>query len=276
MIYHYTDLNATKSILENSKLWLTDYNFLNDKQEFNHGFNILIECLEEFDDFPDECSENFIHRFREAVKFIKQDNFSMLEKNKIFVTSFSMAPDSLNQWRSYGMFSVEFNETFFPELQEKEDLYYLDCHYILDYHETKEYAEILIKEKILPVLLQLSDRQHMILMDLELSYLIDIYALSFKDGAFVDEQEMRLVVSCAPDEDSIQFRAKGNILIPYLELELSPLSINSVTIGPIDNQSLSASSLNMLASKISRRVQMNNDNEYFLTIETSDIPFRSL
>ena len=34
MIYHYTDLYAAKSITENAEVWLTDYRYLNDKEEF--------------------------------------------------------------------------------------------------------------------------------------------------------------------------------------------------------------------------------------------------
>ncbi|CTT28260.1 Permease%2C cytosine/purine%2C uracil%2C thiamine%2C allantoin family [Escherichia coli] len=45
MIYHYTDLNAATSIANNAQMWLTDYRFLNDKEEFKQGFEVLLEAL---------------------------------------------------------------------------------------------------------------------------------------------------------------------------------------------------------------------------------------
>jgi uncharacterized Fe-S radical SAM superfamily protein PflX len=37
MIYHYTDLYAAKSITENAEVWLTDYRYLNDKENFERS-----------------------------------------------------------------------------------------------------------------------------------------------------------------------------------------------------------------------------------------------
>lgn len=48
MMYHYTDLNAAKSIIENSTIRLTDIRFLNDKNEFNQGLEILKAAMCEF------------------------------------------------------------------------------------------------------------------------------------------------------------------------------------------------------------------------------------
>ncbi|MGC9770519.1 hypothetical protein P4I21_24435, partial [Escherichia coli] len=45
MIYHYTDLNAATSIANNAQMWLADYRFLNDKEEFKQGFEVLLEAL---------------------------------------------------------------------------------------------------------------------------------------------------------------------------------------------------------------------------------------
>ena len=46
MIYHYTDLNAAKSITENAEVWLTDYRYLNDKEEFFKGHEVLLDALD--------------------------------------------------------------------------------------------------------------------------------------------------------------------------------------------------------------------------------------
>ena len=40
-LYHYTSLEAIKSVLENKKIWMTDLRYLNDSQELYHGFEVF-------------------------------------------------------------------------------------------------------------------------------------------------------------------------------------------------------------------------------------------
>ncbi|KZQ37513.1 hypothetical protein A3464_15275 [Enterobacter genomosp. O] len=276
MIYHYTDLNAVKSIIENSKLWLTDYKFLNDKEELRAGYRILVEALNDFDDYPEECSQEFIERMQVAISYITTQDLFSPNENKIFVSSFSLASDSLSQWRSYGMFSVEFDESDFAELQAKKEIYFLDCKYILDSGDALDDANDIIKDSLIPHMLKVYNSEpHW--LEVELSYMVDIYALTFKHAAFYEEQEKRLVISCGPDDDDIKFRAKGNILIPYLEFEFPHSSIQSVMIGPIDNQDLSEDSLVLFTSLISRRIaKKENKPEFHINIESSALPYRNL
>ena len=48
LIYHYTDINALKSILTTQKLWMTSHRFLNDTQEFEEGFGLLKKSIDAF------------------------------------------------------------------------------------------------------------------------------------------------------------------------------------------------------------------------------------
>lgn len=276
MIYHYTDLNAVKSIIENSKLWLTDYKFLNDKEELRAGYRILVEALNDFDDYPEECSQEFIERMQVAISYITTQDLFSPNENKIFVSSFSLDPDSLSQWRSYGMFSVEFDESYFAESKAKKEIYFLDCKYILDSGDALDDANDIIKDSLIPHMLKVYNSEpHW--LEVELSYMVDIYALTFKHAAFNEEQEKRLVISCGPDDDDIKFRAKGNILIPYLEFEFPHSSIQSVMIGPIDNQDLSEDSLVLFTNLISRRIaKKENKPEFHINVESSDLPYRNL
>ncbi len=59
MIYHYTDLNAATSIANNAQMWLTDYRFLNDKEEFKQGFEVLLEALESYQDNSGKYNPEF-------------------------------------------------------------------------------------------------------------------------------------------------------------------------------------------------------------------------
>ncbi|AKF40332.1 TPA: DUF2971 domain-containing protein [Yersinia enterocolitica] len=276
MIYHYTDLNAAKSITDNSSVWLTDYRFLNDKEEFLEGFNVLCEALVAFNDYSDECTPEFIKHVKSGINLIIESDITLFERNNVFVASFSHTPDLLSQWRSYGMFSLEFNEEFILEGKKGNNLCYLECHYLQNHEDALDCAETLIKENIIPKLLKLWGKMHKALITLELHSLIEVYALAFKHSAFQDEDEVRLVISCADDDVRIKFRIKGCVLIPYIEIEFNPLALNTITIGPIDNQELSVHSLTMFANQASRRVQEEEGIiEYSLNVDYSDIPYRS-
>ena len=66
MIYHYTDLNAAKSITENAQVWLTDYRFLNDTEEFTKGYEVLLDALEQYQDYAGEYPNDLIACFSRA------------------------------------------------------------------------------------------------------------------------------------------------------------------------------------------------------------------
>lgn len=273
MIYHYTDLNAAKSITENAQIWLTDYRFLNDKEEFLKGYDLLLDALSEYQDCAEEYPKELIECFSRAVENIREDNFSNFERNNIFVSSFSKTKDSLSQWRSYGMYSLELDEAFVGA----EDIHLLDCHYLQNEGDAIEYANTIIRFHIMPALLNLWVKGKPFSVDLKLSSLVDIYALSFKHEAFYDENEVRFVVSCSPDDERINFRVRGQLLIPYIALEFKPQLLKSIMVGPVENQVLACDSFAMFSRKISRIVRQNKNNiDYALVIENSHIPYRNI
>ncbi|HII3422310.1 TPA: hypothetical protein ACY3LS_005501 [Klebsiella pneumoniae] len=272
MIYHYTDLYAAKSITENAEVWLTDYRYLNDKEEFLKGHEVLLDALVEYQDDKGKYPKDFIDDIANAVAFIRKNSFQELGRNNIFVSSFSRIPDLLNQWRSYGMYCLELDEDFFSD----EEVVVLDCHYLQNEGDAIEYAYGLIDAYILPVLVKMWDGNKS-LVTLELSSLIDVYALSFKHDAFYDEHEIMFVVSRSPDDERITFRVRGDVLIPYIPLAFDPELLKCITVGPIYNQEMALDSLSMFANKISRKVQQDEGNiEYYLGVESSDVPYRNI
>lgn len=278
MIYHYTDLNAIQSVIENQAFWLTDYRFLNDKEEYIRGYEILIEAFDHFVKCPLDYSPQLIDCITCALESIKSEEIRhRLERNCFFVGSFSRSPDTLSQWRSYGMFSLGIDDEELKAVSKIPGHYYLECHYIHDDGDAFEYAIELIEEEILPLLVDVwDDGEGHWAIDLELSSLIDIYALSFKNSAFYDEAEVRVVVSCDPEDEGIKFRSKVEYLVPYIELSFTPKSIQEIMIGPVKNQEVAHTSLAMFARKVSRKVKISGCNEYDLIVDTSNIPYRSL
>lgn len=272
MIYHYTDLNAAISIAQNAKIWLTDYRFLNDKEEFITGYEVLSEALSEYQDLEEEYPIGFMNDIKNALAFIRDDNFQRLGRNNIFVASFSNVPDLLGQWRNYGKYCLELDSEFFKN----EEVDVLECHYLYDTGDALEYANTLIETQILPGLLEIWHKNKPFLT-VELSSLLDIYALSFKHQAFGDESEVRFVLSCPPDDGRISFRPRGDILIPYIPIPFERHLLKSIKIGPLDNQDLAYDALYMFAESISRKVQAEmNSHEYELIVDSSAIPYRDI
>lgn len=272
MIYHYTDLNAAISIAKNAEIWLTDYRFLNDKEEFITGYEVLLKAINEYRGLEDEYPQGFIEDVLNSLKFICEDNFQNLERNNIFVASFSNVSDLLGQWRNYGKYCIELDSEFFKN----KEVDVLECHYLYNDDDALEYANTLTENQILPKLLDIWHENRNFLT-VDLSSLIDIYALSFKHQAFDDESEVRFVLSCPPDDERISFRARGDMLIPYMSVPFERYLLKSIKIGPLNNQDLASDSLCMFAERISRRVQAEmKSHEYKLVIDTSHIPYRDI
>ena len=93
-IYHYTDLNGLKGIIESGSLWATHFSFLNDSNELTHGMNCLENALQYLrDDFNPK-----------TLKFIEQalTHFRMHRAAHVYNLSFCLEPDLLSQWRGFG------------------------------------------------------------------------------------------------------------------------------------------------------------------------------
>lgn len=278
MIYHYTDLTAAKSITENNKIWLTECRYLNDKEEFTAGLYFFKQALKLHNNYIKEYPANFIENLNNAKRYIGSSELTSPDAaENLFVASFSHTLDSLNQWRSYGMFMLEFEENFISTSLIEDEFYTIKCFYAKSNKEGLAHATSILDNKIIPKLYSIFKANNMNLMDYWLRLLIEAYALSFKNPAFESESETRLVIACKGDDPIINFRVKGDLLIPYISLDINPLSLKSLTVGPIENQYLSVSSLEKFAAKITNNVrQKNSKKDYTLYIQGSNIPYRKL
>lgn len=114
LVWHYTSLDALKSIVEKQYLRSTRSDFLNDSEELIFGMNKMIEICEEKQSAAqnefDQCSkkDNVISEFNEIDKKLRLYNRlpKMLTVIKdlntsIYITSFSHDRDHLPQWTLY-------------------------------------------------------------------------------------------------------------------------------------------------------------------------------
>ncbi len=90
IIYHYTDANGLRGILETGRLWLSDIFTLNDPSELRHGIFWAAKILKK--NGPKEFAR-FFEDFFKSESNVNRANY--------FICSFSSRGNDLAQWRAY-------------------------------------------------------------------------------------------------------------------------------------------------------------------------------
>jgi len=269
-LFHYTNINALHSILSESKIWLTDIRYLNDSKELHDGVDLMKKVLNslilrELNDFE------FVN---EAIKYINHSlndsvNYGISEE-PVFIFSLGKAENRLSQWRSYGNYAIEFDE---EGLKDHAPALYT-CNY--DIESKKEILKTSLIESIKNIsndMAKYSGNPGVEAID-AISYLMEVVT-TFKDDGFFEEQEVRIVDHL--NEQQVKYRVKDNLLIPYLEMEISLDCIKRIHIGPMKNKNLAYESMLSFVKTIEREWQIETDNiEYWLEVVESDIPYREL
>lgn len=282
MIYHYSDANALRSIIENKELWLTGHEYMNDLQEFEDGFNLLKEKVDEYLD-----SENVANDVRVMMSHI----IANLESTLAFSCSFSKEPDLLSQWRSYcpddGGFSIGFDlDLLYPSIfaphSNKNIRKVENCVYELEEktHQALRYAEYCT----LDLMQKYGDVRKSGAYYNTFLYFLS-YCLSCKNEYFREEDEVRLFTyahnamefnqvrglsSMASksifSEEEISFRVNKNILIPYIKQDIDISAIKEIYIGPCKNYDSVLKGLTLFLRSKGLFAQVE--------IKKSNIPFR--
>lgn len=271
-LYHYTDVNAVQSILSKQKIWLTDIRFLNDSQELHDGMSFLKETLNA--PMPSLFSNHdYVDKAIEQIKKALSDtvNFGISEE-PLFIFSLSQTDNALSQWRAYGNYCIEFDVN---KLQES----------ISNLHK----CTYLTKEKLNTSVYSIAGAIGTISQDLgknsgctgpdyfEAILKLIENAATFKHIGFIEEKETRIIMSANESEypNNIKFRSRGDILIPYLEVDLPLDCIKSIRVGPMANQELALSSMSLFLNNLQANWQVDNsDYGFIIDLEKSDIPFR--
>lgn len=246
-IFHYCPTSAFYEIIRSRKIRFSDALQLNDSHEFHHGYKLLCTAL-------DSLPENIPQTFRDFIK--KQVDY--LNLNFVgFAACFSLAGDSLSQWRAYADdgrgvcigFSAEHIENFPARV----------C--TIEYDSRKQLSTIISAlTKMHDIFLTSND------VDALLSDCLALFGdlLFLKNSSFIEEREVRALhlgfsaidkstnKSRLFDSDGhnkkferlkrgqISYRASGSKIIPYTDIILPPetkKSIKRIILGP-KNESL--------------------------------------
>jgi len=267
LIYHYTDLNGLKGIVEDSDLWFTHSRYSNDDEELTHGTQIAREVIDAQGRAPaDTAKEQFLNSVRDMLtSTVAMDTY---------VCCFCEQDDLLSQWRSYSAngtgVSIGFDINRFYEITGPDSppsvglvrlwkVFYREAtqrdivKHALDFHWSK-LGELSIQQRAK----QAVDA-------------IRFFIPTFKSHDFEEEKEMRLILTPFPNcPIRQQFRVARGMLVPYYSLKKLygmawRLPIARVRVGPSVNRSLNVESA---------RILLDNSGYTDIPVDSSNTPYR--
>lgn len=248
-IYHYTTLDALKSIVENRSIRLTDYRFLNDPQEVTYCMKYIKELLQTYDD-----SNPTIVNIKRMVFNLEQGlfDYSIMVKDArgnasfakiqnvnghIYILSLTHNNDQLAMWDRYGKDGCRLS------LNDLKLFEHLAVRAVRKNHFMANAVQIINSpviyndnfnsiKSIIEFLAKTSPD------DLNLPQNVLQLFLLHKDNAYQDENEFRIGISF-PDfmlDSNVRkvFTVKNEVLKPQLELTNIPIEeiLEDVLISP--------------------------------------------
>lgn len=239
---HYTTLNGLIGIIDNCEIWASNVNFLNDRRELVYGLDEAISVVKSFS--SRKSNVEWRRPLEAAVRRLRDG-----EIPNTYAACFCEGSDLLSLWRAYAGeqgIVVSFNRIKLSKLLKKEKAIFVPVVYgKLKTNEqiTKQLADRLDKLDNEAGAFggytsdQRKEKAHSLLSRL---------LPQFKHVGFKDEREWRFIVQQNSVRSSVFFRAKSNVLVPYIKLPLGDeddLPINYVRIGPGRDQELTKRSV---------------------------------
>lgn len=229
VLYHYTNSSGLLGMLESSKMWATNFRYLNDSSEISYGSQLLNEIL---DDLIKKEKDSVIISFIERCKATHNAYNSVLD---CYIACMCEDDDLLSQWREYaskgGGFALGFDTQLlklrmpnYPERGIKDfDLVKV----IYDVQLQKNIIERIINEALSVVRHAQKNNPDMVqdsfipagcqFVRLNLAQ----YLSCFKHPCFSVEKEWRLIFWTQYHEgENVKIRDGTYGLTPYVELDI--------------------------------------------------------
>lgn len=280
-IFHYTDINGLKGILESRGFWLSEAQFLNDAEEIYNGVNIAKLLI-----------EKLLTKKRYSIFHnILINTLSKLENSDFkhhYIASFSLKQDDLEQWRAYAKNGsgicigfdpkAQTNYPHFPQsnIWSLNKVIYDDKVKIWILHSIIAEYFFEYKKDISEGFLEWSEYGYIESLAFSLSNLF----ILFKNKAFASEQEIRLVYTQEPLHlfNKKYYRNTKNVLVPYIctndtklkhnngeKIEVDLLPISKIIVGPTINQDATIKSIKYFVQDIGYSTDI---------VQSSHIPYR--
>jgi hypothetical protein len=277
LLFHYTTASGMRGILDSSRLWATNYRFLNDASEVAHSASLFETLIQErFAKAQNDVVSEFITRTLRTAN----DFDGMLD---CYIACFCERDDLLNQWRTYagsgggyalGLTTKEIGRRW-GKLERPQDFVLRRVVYDVD-QQRSLLSEVI--DKTIEALeagtqgVSVADSSNVIARCCEFVRAeVADYLLSFKHPAFAIEEEWRLchVVSLG-EEDHVLFRDGQFGLTPYVCLDVSPMAganynrlpLARIAHGPVPTQRMCALPLTNCFGRRTMRLCKSRDQHY--------------
>lgn len=223
VLYHYTRHEGLIGIASSKHIWASDLRYLNDREELEHGLQIL---------------EAAIHRARIAGQLDgSHEPFDWNEMydlrgpggpGGIFAACFSARPDDLNQWRAYcpaGGYCLGFDAKLFERAigddgslvrvmyGDEEKNSFADSLVRIALREWRRTKKLLRKER---------EREQEYLREGIEDVFLSVASM-MKHRSFASEEEWRFIAGGhLSDSSLVRYRAGLSTVVPYISIPLFP------------------------------------------------------
>ncbi len=250
VLYHYTDAEGLKGIVESRTIWATHAGFLNDIAEIEHGKAIFKR------DFYPLLGGGFGGREGELWAAMMSHVDERLG-HVAWISSFTELNDDLSQWRAYsrrGGYAVGFSLADLRSALNAEDFRLSPCEYdsapVISSliglanrtHLAFEglpytYRERLKQEnerRATTGIQPMTEAEYMAQLGRDLGNEISDAIAARKHPSFRAEREWRAVRFAACEEVDVQFRTRGPTIVPFSRVPLGPaaLPIRAIVASP--------------------------------------------
>lgn len=253
LLFHYTTATSMRGILDSSRLWATNYRFLNDVSEIEYGANLFESLIQErLAKTKNEVDSEFLSR----ILLTANGFHGMFD---CYIACFCERDDLLNQWRTYAgsgggyALGLKTNEIGCRWGRRERTQNFVLRRVVYNPEQQRNLLSEVI-DKTMEALETLEAGTQNISVNDTNSIIarccqfvraeVADYLISFKHPAFPIEQEWRLCHVVSPtEEDHVLFRDGPFGLTPYVCLDVSPMAgVNNnrlplarITHGPAPN-----------------------------------------
>jgi hypothetical protein len=247
---HYTNLSGLMGIIDNGEIWASNVSFLNDRRELLYGLDVAAKVVKRF-----SSKETYADWHKPLVSATHRLKAGQIPDT--YAACFCEKSDLLSQWRGYGGSEQAIAITFDTVKLAATLKGPLAILLPVVYGQIRTASEITqaLSEKLRDLGKAASvngrsrdDKQK------KANSLISGLLPQFKHSGFKDEKEWRIVIQHSRVGPFVSFRAKGNVMVPYLKLKLrdnhGKLPIKYIRIGPGRDEELTKRSMELyLAGK---------------------------
>lgn len=222
VLYHYTSGDTLLKILESGKVRATHLQYMNDLSEVRYGHDLIQRHLRE------ARKREKDERVSEFLEMAQTESNPFEEDLNVYAFCFCTKGDELGQWREYAGkgtgYALGFRGEDLLRVANARSKLTL-CEVIYDPARQEAHVRRVIEETcdLLRMALQVGDEdpgeirsQFGLLLVSQLARCL----FSFKDPAFDDEAEWRLVHVGLPEDARVQFRAGNGAIVPFVDVDM--------------------------------------------------------